>query len=50
MVFCSKIQFSKKMPNKNKLRKEKLLVEKVAMTEKAKEAVAGGESFQCSVI
>ena len=31
------------MQNKKKLRKEKLLVEKVAVTEKAKEAVAAGK-------
>ena len=41
LVFCSKILFLK-MPNKKKLRKEKLLVEKVAVTEKANKVVAAG--------
>ena len=31
------------MPNEKKLRKEKLLVEKVAVMEKAKEGVAAGK-------
>ena len=41
LVFCSKILFLK-MPNKKKLRREKLLVEKVAVTDKANKVVAVG--------